>query len=260
MDQADGYLRRGLPLVALMPPELQLDVALFIHGGLAILRGDSPPGLRRLDRSAQGLQVGEARPGGTLLVAAACAGRSWSRPRIGGQAVSRPSAELEASYAACRRLVRRAGSNFPGGFRLLPADQRRAMDALYAFMRHTDDLVDDTRRRRRAKALAQWRATWKTALRADVPPAFHSVKAAAPLARAWPMPSRRFHIPAEHLRDVLDGVEMDLDRPRYETFAALVGYCERVASAVGLACIHVWGFRGPRGPRHRPARPASPCN
>ncbi len=57
---------------------------------------------------------------------------------------------------------------------------------------------------------------------------------------------RRFQIPAEHLRAVLDGVEMDLDRPRYETFAALVGYCERVASAVGLACIHVWGFRGPQ--------------
>ena len=59
------------------------------------------------------------------------------------------------------------------------------------------------------------------------------------------MPSRRFHIPTGHLRNVLDGVEMDLDRPRYETFAALVGYCEHVASAVGLACIHIWGFRGP---------------
>jgi phytoene/squalene synthetase len=38
VDQAEGYLRRGLPLVPLMPPELQLDVALFVHGGLAILK------------------------------------------------------------------------------------------------------------------------------------------------------------------------------------------------------------------------------
>jgi phytoene synthase len=64
----------------------------------------------------------------------------------------------------------------------------------------------------------------------------------------------RFHIPPQHLRAVLDGVEMDLSPPRYETFDALTQYCERVASAVGLACIHVWGFRGPEA--LEPARSA----
>ena len=43
---------------------------------------------------------------------------------------------------------------------------------------------------------------------------------------------------------MIDGVEMDLDRSRYQTFAELEKYCYRVASVVGLACIHVWGFRG----------------
>ena len=164
--------------------------------------------------------------------------------------MSRSSADLEANYAACRHLVRRAGSNFPGGFRLLPADQRRAMDALYAFMRHSDDLADSgipgqQRVLPPRKALAQWRADLEDSLRPDAAPAFHSVEATL-LLPAVADAVRRFHIPAEHLRDVLDGVEMDLDRPRYETFAALVGYCEHVASAVGLACIHVWGFRGPQ--------------
>ena len=56
---------------------------------------------------------------------------------------------------------------------------------------------------------------------------------------------RRYRIPPEHLYAVIDGVEMDLDSRRYETFEELQPYCERVASAVGLACIHVWGFRGP---------------
>ena len=55
----------------------------------------------------------------------------------------------------------------------------------------------------------------------------------------------RFAIPPGCLCAVLDGVEMDLAPPCYETFADLVAYCDRVASAVGLACIHVWGFRGP---------------
>ena len=118
------------------------------------------------------------------------------------------------------------------------------MDALYAFMRHSDDLVDAASPSPR-EALAQWRADLEDSLRPDVAPAFHSVKATL-LLPAVADTVRRFHIPAEHLRDVLDGVEMDLDRPRYETFAALVGYCEHVASAVGLACIHVWGFRGPQ--------------
>ena len=55
---------------------------------------------------------------------------------------------------------------------------------------------------------------------------------------------KKYHIPADYLYAVLDGVEMDLDRRRYETFEELQQYCQRVASAVGLACIHIWGFRG----------------
>jgi phytoene synthase len=54
----------------------------------------------------------------------------------------------------------------------------------------------------------------------------------------------RFSIPYEHFVAVLDGVAMDLNQNRYATFADLEHYCERVASAVGLACIHVWGFEG----------------
>ena len=65
---------------------------------------------------------------------------------------------------------------------------------------------------------------------------------------------KRFHIPHEHLTAVIDGVEMDLNPPRYETFDDLRLYCQRVASAVGLACIYVWGFRGPEA--FEPARQA----
>jgi phytoene synthase len=55
---------------------------------------------------------------------------------------------------------------------------------------------------------------------------------------------RRFGIPAAHLEAVIDGVEMDLDHHGYQTFDQLADYCRHVASAVGLACVHVWGFRG----------------
>ena len=55
---------------------------------------------------------------------------------------------------------------------------------------------------------------------------------------------REFQIPPESLLAVLDGVEMDLEPRVYATFDELAVYCERVASAVGLACIHIWGFSG----------------
>ena len=56
----------------------------------------------------------------------------------------------------------------------------------------------------------------------------------------------RFGIPADCLREAIAGVEMDFDVERYETFDDLKVYCHRVASVVGLACIHIWGFRDPR--------------
>jgi phytoene synthase len=55
-----------------------------------------------------------------------------------------------------------------------------------------------------------------------------------------------YRIPLEYLTAVIDGVEMDLDAATFATFADLEIYCYRVASVVGLACIHIWGFRGPQ--------------
>jgi 15-cis-phytoene synthase len=209
--------------------------------------------------------------------------------------MNRPPAAVEPSYAFCRRMGRRAGSNFHAGFLLLSREKRRAMDALYAFMRHTDDLADaapsDPARR---EALAAWRAALHEELQGTAVSPLplgegQGVRAAAPMGEgrrgkgeseldrlsqdlrlktqdrrekgegtailpALADAVRRFHIPPEHLDAVIDGVEMDLDHCRYETFDELQQYCERVASAVGLACIHIWGFRGPEA--FEPARQA----
>lgn len=150
---------------------------------------------------------------------------------------------IDVSYGCCRRTARQSGSSFYPSFLGLPQAERRAMDALYAFMRHTDDLADNTAPvDRRGEALA----TWRTALDGALQGRFDAI-ADSPghdLLPAVADTVSRFRIPPEHFRAVIDGVEMDLTRRRYETFDQLVGYCERVASAVGLACIHVWGFTG----------------
>lgn len=146
---------------------------------------------------------------------------------------------LAADYAECAALLRQSASNFALPIRLLPAAKRHGTTALYAFCRKADDLVDD-----QADLAAARRSL--DDFEADVAAALAGGSTADPVLRALVDTVRRFAVPAEHVHAVIDGVRMDLDRQTYDTFADLRGYCERVASAVGLAAIHIWGFRGDR--------------
>ncbi len=151
---------------------------------------------------------------------------------------------IEASYDTCRKISRRSRSNFCVSFLLLPREKRRAMEALYAFMRHTDDIADNPGPAKdRREALLRWRTTFDHALAGRFDEISPDDRPAAELLPAVVDMLRRFQVPAEHLYAVIDGVEMDLDRQRYETFDELEQYCRLVASAVGAACIHIWGFR-----------------
>lgn len=175
---------------------------------------------------------------------------------------------IDESYRACRSLVRRSGSNFTGAFWMLPARQRRAMYALYAFMRHTDDLVDHPAANNApAAALAAWRGQLAAAIGNPRCGGEVASDAGRPAVVALSAPARpddrrqeppgvellpaladtisEYHIPAKLLFEVIDGVEMDVQPRRFPRFADLEQYCDRVAGAVGLACIHVWGFRSP---------------
>ena len=145
---------------------------------------------------------------------------------------------IARSYAYCERLARREAGNFYPAFRVLPRVQRQAMCALYAFLRITDDLSDSqgTQGDKR-DLLIDWRRRFEQALAGDythpLHPAFHHAV-------------RQHQIPPRYLHDVIDGVEVDLNGVSYTTFADLYRYCYRVASAVGLACIHIWGFKDVR--------------
>jgi phytoene synthase len=145
---------------------------------------------------------------------------------------------LSRSYAYCERLARREAGNFYHAFRVLPNAQRRAMCALYAFLRVSDDLADGPGEPAARRALLDdWRRRFERVLAGEyshrLHPAFHDAV-------------RRHGIPRVYLDAVLDGVAMDLDCVRYPRFDDLYRYCYRVASAVGLACIHIWGFTDER--------------
>ncbi|HYT88464.1 MAG TPA: phytoene/squalene synthase family protein [Gemmataceae bacterium] len=141
---------------------------------------------------------------------------------------------LSHSYRYCERLARREAANFFTAFRVLPRPQRLSTCALYAFLRIADDLSDEPGEPADKRALlADWRERLGRALAGDYS---HPIHAALHDTFAT------CHIPRRYLDDALDGVEMDLGRVCFSTFADLRLYCYRVASVVGLACVHIWGF------------------
>ncbi|MFM8495008.1 MAG: phytoene/squalene synthase family protein [Planctomycetia bacterium] len=143
---------------------------------------------------------------------------------------------LSADRAACADILRRSGSSFTLPIRLLPAEKRWGTTVLYAFCRRADDIVDDAPDRQAATGdLDEFSRQLRSAI--DGTPVPDAV------LRAVADTARRFGIPPGNLFDVIDGVRMDLAHDGFETFQDLEEYCRRVASAVGIAAIHIWGFR-----------------
>ena len=186
---------------------------------------------------------------------------------------------LTESYEYCHELTQRTAHNFRFSFLTLPPDKRRAMDALYAFNRITDDLGDeeDVAIELRRTRLAAWRESLRFVLNIRAVHEQHSVPGTSEPSNSGGLkPVLRIHnadkngspgtdvigtfsdhpahaaiadmvaqykIPHEYLFAVIDGVEMDLYPSEIAAFDDLQRYCYHVAGVVGLCCIHIWGFR-----------------
>ncbi len=144
---------------------------------------------------------------------------------------------VEQSYAFCETVARTQAKNFYVTFLLLSRDQRRAMCAIYAFMRYCDDLSDDAGIEDRAAAIAAWNRDLKATL-AGRPPD-------SPIWPAFADAVQRYKIPHQYFDDMIAGVSSDLEPRVIETFDDLYHYCYQVASVVGLTIIHIFGFHSP---------------
>lgn len=133
------------------------------------------------------------------------------------------------------RVASASGSNFYYALRILPRDKRRAMYALYSFCRSVDDCADDAGGEG-APGLDRWLEELGRC---------YEGRPATPLGRELADALARFPIPRACLEDVVRGCRMDLEVRRYASFEDLRLYCRRVASAVGLASIEVFGYRNP---------------
>jgi phytoene synthase len=174
----------------------------------------------------------------------------------GAQPVSIPwtpaPAQLTMAYSVCRGITRTNAKNFYYAFLVLPKHKRQALCAVYAFMRRCDDIADDPALAPEERSIKL--GTWLAAL--------HRVQQGDPsddpILLALTDAQRRYTIPAGLLDELAMGTAMDVvdaapsaspEIPgltiRYPTFEDLKLYCYRVASVVGLVCIHIFGYRDP---------------
>ena len=155
--------------------------------------------------------------------------------------------QLAVAYSVCRGITRSRAKNFYYGFLVLPKKKRRALCAVYAFMRRCDDIADDPSLpvRDRRQKLDVWLD------------AFHAAQAGHPtddpILLALTDAQRRFGIPAGLLDALAFGTAMDVEEDseqptnsglqvQYRSFEDLERYCYNVASVVGLVCIRIFGY------------------
>ncbi|MCX8086153.1 MAG: presqualene diphosphate synthase HpnD [Rhodocyclaceae bacterium] len=138
----------------------------------------------------------------------------------------------------CADKLRRSGSSFTTAFRFLGPQRRQALNAVYAFCREVDDVVDECREAAVAHAKLDWWRGELAALEAGRPT--HPVTQALAVAR------RRYALPVELFAEIIDGMQMDLEQNRYARFAQLRLYCHRVAGVVGWLSAEIFGYRDRR--------------
>jgi phytoene synthase len=136
---------------------------------------------------------------------------------------------VQEAYAEVGRITRREAKNFAYGIMVLPRPKRQAIAAIYAFARRVDDVADG------GLPPAERRAQLED-LRGAL-----DAESADPVFVALRDARDRFGIPREPLAALVDGGMQDIEQSTYADFDDLRGYCEKVAGAVGLACVPVYG-------------------
>ena len=153
--------------------------------------------------------------------------------------------QLNHAYAVCKGVARRAAKNFYYGFLVLPAEKRNAMCAVYAFMRHADDISDEPGldQQQKREKLGEWLQAANNV--------FAGHPTDDPVLMALADTQKRFKIPPQLFEKLVQGTSMDLDIPGSvaspavvcRTFDDLKHYCYFVASIVGLVCIRIFGYQ-----------------
>lgn len=148
---------------------------------------------------------------------------------------------MEPAPLSSEQITKTSGSNFVSSFWFLPKQKRQALNVIYAYCRLTDDIVDLARggpeKQNAQKTLDNWRKeTVKSFKNGNDTPVLKELSGIV----------RQYQIPQDYFHQLIDGVQMDLEKNSYKTFEELYTYCYRVASVVGLICLKIFGYRNLR--------------
>jgi phytoene synthase len=142
------------------------------------------------------------------------------------------------AQAYCTAFTKKSGSNFYYSFLFLPRARRQAIYTVYAFCKQVDSAVDEPPPGSNPQEeLRRWRV--------ELEAAYHG-NPTLPVTISLAEHARRLSIPRAYFEELIKGVEMDLTMTSYKTFRDLSLYCYRVASVVGLICLHVFGITSAR--------------
>lgn len=192
------------------------------------------------------------------------------------QADQKAVERVELAYLECETIARSSSSSFFRSFRHLPDSKRKAVNALYAFCRRVDDIVDgdwlptadlkhldEKTRLYRSQLLDErnfnpiftdeehfQRLRALNSFRESLDNIEQGVQMNEPIFIALADTLNRFPIEIVHLRELINGMEDDLFETNYERFEDLRRYCYRVASTVGLCLIEIYGYSDPNARRH----------
>ncbi len=137
----------------------------------------------------------------------------------------------------CQEQAAGSGSSFYYSFLFLPTNQRQAITALYAFCREIDDVVDECNDLNIALTKLNW---WRD----EIQRVFHG-QAQHPVGLSLSKAIKEFNLNEKHFHSIIDGMLMDTQQSRYQTFEELSTYCYRVAGVVGLLAIEIFGYQHP---------------
>ena len=140
-------------------------------------------------------------------------------------------------------ITKKSASNLALAFVVLSPEKRKAMTTLYAFCREVDDVADDE-----VQPL-DWKRSELNRWRTDLDRVYDSNQTPQiPTNVELKETLKSFKLPKQYFLDLLDGVETDLDQNRFQTLEELELYCYRVASAVGLLSIEIFGYNSSKIP------------
>ena len=149
--------------------------------------------------------------------------------------------ENRAAFAYARKITAHYSKSFYFSAQMLPSEQRWATFALYGFCRHCDNLIDTPRQRTETEILREIQH-----LTEELQIAYNTGESQDPIIRAFILVAKAYGIPIAYPLDLLNGVAMDVQQARYETFDELSLFCYRVAAVVGLMMTSVLGYKDER--------------